>query len=210
MPNTLIGISGGTGSGKTTLANSIIERFSGEPVVLMHQDSYYRDLSHLKPKERLAVNFDHPDAIENELLARHIKELKAGRAVKMPVYDFRTHTRNKTAAFVAPAGIILLEGIHALADATLRDLMDIKIFVDTDADIRFIRRLGRDMKGRARTLESVVEQYLTTVRPMHYEFVEQSKRYADVIIPEGGHNIIAVDMIASRIESILLKRMVSK
>lgn len=210
MPNTVIGIAGGTGSGKTTLANSIIERFSGEPVVLMHQDSYYRDLSHLKPKERLSVNFDHPDAIENELIAKHLKELKAGRAVKMPVYDFRTHTRKKTSMLVEPAGIILLEGILALADTRLRSLMDIKIFVDTDVDIRFIRRLSRDMKGRARTLQSVIEQYLTTVRPMHYEFVEQSKRYADVIIPEGGHNLIAVDMIVSRIESILSERMVSK
>lgn len=203
MLNTVIGIAGGTGSGKTTVAEEILCCFPGESIVLIHQDSYYKDLSSLKPGEREEINFDHPDALDNDLLVKHIKNLKEGGTIQKPVYDFKTHTRRKETLAVKPGKVILLEGILVLGDQRLRDLMDIKLYVDTDPDIRFIRRLQRDLENRGRTLKSVIEQYSSTVRPMHFEFIEPTKRYADVIIPEGGYNSIAIDMVVSKIRSIM-------
>ena len=195
----IIGICGGTGSGKTTVANSILASVSEGEVVFIQQDSYYRNLVDLAPKFREAINFDHPDAVDNDLLVEHVRALKAGRAVELPVYDFKTHTRQAETLRVEPQPIIIIEGILIFADPRLLGEMDIKVFVDTPDDIRFIRRLRRDVAERGRTVESVIEQYLTTVRPMHMQFVEPTKRVADVIIPEGGHNLVSVDLISGRI-----------
>ena len=195
----IIGICGGTGSGKTTVANSILASVSEGEVVFIQQDSYYRNLADLPDKIREAINFDHPDAVDNDLLVEHVRSLKAGRAVDLPVYDFKTHARRTETQRVEPRPIIIIEGILIYADPRLLDEMDIKVFVDTPDDIRFIRRLRRDMAERGRTVESVIEQYLTTVRPMHMQFVEPSKRQADVIIPEGGHNLVSIDLISGRI-----------
>ena len=202
----IIGIAGGTGSGKTAVAKEILKHFSGESVVLIQQDAYYKDLSHLEHDKRNDINFDHPDALDNDLLVTHLKDLKNAKAINAPIYDFTTHTRITKTIHIKPTDVILLEGILVLADPRLCGLMDIKLFIDTDSDIRFIRRLRRDITERGRTLESVIEQFLSTVRPMHYEFVEQSKRYADLIVPEGGYNHIAIDMIISKIKSILTNR----
>lgn len=199
----VIGVAGGTGSGKTTVAREILKRAGTHRIALIEHDAYYKDLSDLPLAQRAMRNFDHPDALDNELLLAHLRELKAGRPVEIPVYDFTTHTRTGESRHLEPSRIILLEGILIFADEALRRIMDVKIFVDTDADIRFIRRLERDIAERGRTTESVIHQYLATVRPMHQEFVEPSKRYADVIIPEGGHNEVAMDMIASRIRVML-------
>jgi uridine kinase len=196
-------VAGGTGSGKTTVAQAILERVGRDRIAYIQHDSYYRDLSHLPLEERARVNFDHPDALENELLVQHLRQLCAGRPAEVPIYDFTTHTRRPETRTVYPHRVILVEGILIFADKTLRDMMDVKIFVDTDADIRFIRRLQRDIAERGRTMESVIRQYLETVRPMHLEFVEPSKRYADVIIPEGGFNTIAVEMVVARILAML-------
>jgi uridine kinase len=195
----IIGICGGTGSGKTTVANSILASVSKGEVVFIQQDSYYRNLTDLAPTFRAALNFDHPDSVDNDLLVEHLRALKAGRAVELPVYDFRTHTRQAETLRVEPRPIIIIEGILIFADPRLLGEMDIKVFVDTPDDIRFIRRLRRDVAERGRTAESVIEQYLTTVRPMHMQFVEPTKRVADVIIPEGGHNLVSVDLISGRI-----------
>ena len=195
----IIGICGGTGSGKTTVAHRILESVSACEVVFLQQDSYYRNLADLALDFREAVNFDHPDSIDNDLLVEHVRELKAGRAVELPVYDFKTHTRRAETLRVEPKPITIIEGILIFADARLLAEMDIKVFVDTPDDIRFIRRLRRDVAERGRTVESVIEQYLTTVRPMHTQFVEPSKRVADVIIPEGGRNLVSVDLISGRI-----------
>ncbi|MCR4407964.1 MAG: uridine kinase [Anaerolineae bacterium] len=203
MKPIVIGVSGGTGSGKTTVVQAILERVGAERIAYIQHDSYYRDQSHLPPEERARVNFDHPDSLETELLVKHVRQLLAGQAVEVPVYDFTTHTRTKRTQRVEPRRVILVEGILIFAEPTLRDLMDVKIYVDTDADIRFIRRLQRDIAERGRTMESVIEQYLTTVRPMHMEFVEPSKRYADVIIPEGGFNVVALDMVVARVQGLL-------
>ncbi|MEN8264839.1 MAG: uridine kinase [Nitrospirota bacterium] len=203
MLNTVIGIAGGTGSGKTTVAEAILHQFTGKSIVLIHQDSYYKDLCHLSPGEREKINFDHPDALDDDLLVSHIKDLKEGRTIYKPVYDFKIHMRSKEMIPVESMKVILLEGILVLGDKRLRELMDIKLYVDTDPDIRFIRRLERDMEDRGRTLQSVIEQYSSTVRPMHFEFVETTRRYADLIIPEGGHNSIAIDMVVSKIRSII-------
>ena len=203
MESVVIGVAGGTGSGKTTVAHAVLKRAGTEQISLIQHDAYYRDLGDLLPAQRTMMNFDHPDALDNELLIAHLKELKAGRAIEMPVYDFTTHTRTGQTRRVEPHRIILLEGILIFADETLREMMDVKIYVDTDADIRFIRRLQRDIAERGRTTDSVIHQYLATVRPMHREFVEPSKRYADVIIPEGGFNEVAIDMIASRLKALL-------
>ncbi len=199
-----IGVAGGTGSGKTTVAQAILERVGRGQIAHLEQDAYYRDLGHLPVEERRRVNFDHPDLLETELLVEHIHELQAGRPVMVPEYDFTTDTRRLTRHLIEPRPVILVEGILILAEKSVRDLLDIKVFVDTDADLRFIRRLLRDTTERGRSLGSVVEQYLKTVRPMHLEFVEPSKRYADVIIPEGGHNQVALDMVTARVRDLSL------
>nr|HID12545.1 uridine kinase [Anaerolineae bacterium] len=203
----VIGVAGGTGSGKTTVANQILQRVGAEHIAYIPHDAYYRDLSHLPPRLRTQVNFDHPDSLETELLIEHLKELRAGRAVEIPIYDFTTHTRTRAKRRVQPAPVILVEGILVFAEPELRDLFDVKLYVDTDADVRFIRRLRRDIEERGRSVESVCEQYLSTVRPMHLEFVEPSKRYADVIIPEGGFNEVAIEMVAARIRGLLTERL---
>ena len=199
----VIAVAGGTGSGKTTVANEILQRIGAEHIACIPHDAYYRDLSHLSPRQRDQLNFDHPDSLETELLIEHLKKLRAGRAVKVPIYDFTTHTRTQHTRHVEPAPVILVEGILIFVEPDLRKLFDVKLYVDTDADVRFIRRLRRDVEERGRTTESVCEQYLSTVRPMHLEFVEPSKRYADVIIPEGGLNKVAIEMVAARIQSLL-------
>ena len=199
----IIGVAGGTGSGKTTVSHAILDRVGSDRIAYLQHDSYYRDRSHVALEERANANFDHPDALESELLAQHLSSLKEGRTVKVPLYDFTTHTRKATTVAVEPRKVILVEGILILAEKSLRELMDIKVFVDTDADIRFIRRLQRDVTDRGRTVESVIRQYTDTVRPMHLEFVEPSKRYADVIIPEGGFNLTAIDMIVARVKAMI-------
>jgi uridine kinase len=196
----IIGICGGTGSGKTTVANRILESVSRpDEVIFLQQDSYYRNLDEMPLDYRRKVNFDHPDAIDNELLIEHLCGLKAGRTVELPVYDFKSHTRRPETLRTAPRPIIIIEGILVFNEERLRDAMDLKVFVDTPDDIRFIRRLRRDVAERGRTVESVIEQYLATVRPMHMQFVEPSKRHADIIIPEGGHNLVSIALISGRI-----------
>jgi uridine kinase len=195
----IIGICGGTGSGKTTVANRILESVSASEVAFIQQDSYYRNLKDLPLDYRNAVNFDHPDALDNDLLVHHIRKLKAGGPVELPIYDFKTHTRLNDTVLIEPKPIVIIEGILIFTDPRLLEQMDIKVFVDTPDDIRFIRRLRRDIAERGRTLDSVIEQYLNTVRPMHIQFVEPSKRYADVIIPEGGHNLVSIDLISGKI-----------
>ena len=195
----IIGICGGTGSGKTTVANRILESVSRDEVIFLQQDSYYRNLDQLPLDYRRIANFDHPDAIDNDLLVGHLRALKAGRAVEVPLYDFKTHSRRPETLHVEPQPIIIIEGILIFAEPRLLDEMDIKVYVDTPDDIRFIRRLRRDIAERGRTLDSVVEQYLESVRPMHQQFVEPSKRCADVIIPEGGHNLVSISLISGRI-----------
>jgi len=203
MEPVVIGVAGGTGSGKTTVAREILKRAGMGQISLIQHDAYYKDLGDLPLAQRAMFNFDHPDALENKLLIAHLKELKAGRAIDMPVYDFKTHTRTEQVQRVEPHGVVLVEGILIFADKALRQAMDVKIYVDTDADIRFIRRLQRDIAERGRTMDSVIHQYLATVRPMHQEFVEPSKRYADVIIPEGGFNEVAIEIVAARIRALL-------
>lgn len=195
----IIGICGGTGSGKTTVANRILESVNASDVAFIQQDSYYRNLKDLPLDYRQAVNFDHPDALDNELLVHHIRKLKAGGSVELPLYDFKTHTRLNETLLIEPKPIVIIEGILIFTDPRLLEQMDIKVFVDTPDDIRFIRRLRRDIAERGRTIDSVIEQYLKTVRPMHMQFVEPSKRYADVIIPEGGHNLVSIDLISGKI-----------
>lgn len=199
----VIGIAGGTGSGKTTVANVIIQRVGLDNIAFLPHDAYYKDLSHLPPAQRASVNFDHPDSLDSDLIVQHIHRLKNWEAIHLPVYDFKTHSRTAQTILVEPHPVILVEGILIFTEPALRALFDVKIFVDTDADIRFIRRLERDIMERGRTTESVIHQYLSTVRPMHLEFVEPSKRYADVIIPEGGLNTVAMDMVVARLEALL-------
>jgi len=195
----IIGICGGTGSGKTTVANRILESVNASDVAFIQQDSYYRNLKDLPLDYRQAVNFDHPDALDNDLLVHHIRKLKGGGSVELPLYDFKTHTRRNETVLIDPKPIVIIEGILIFVDPRLLEQMDIKVFVDTPDDIRFIRRLRRDIAERGRTIDSVIEQYLKTVRPMHMQFVEPSKRYADVIIPEGGHNLVSIDLISGKI-----------
>ena len=201
----IIGICGGTGSGKTTVANRILESVSASEVVFLQQDSYYRNITDLPLDYRNIANFDHPDALDNDLLVNHVRRLKAGEAVELPVYDFRTHTRLNETRHVEAKPIVIVEGILIFADARLLEQMDIKVFVDTPDDIRFIRRLRRDLDERGRTVESVIEQYVATVRPMHMQFVEPSKRHADVIIPEGGHNLVSIDLLSGKIRERLAR-----
>jgi uridine kinase len=199
----VIGVAGGTGSGKTTVSHAILDRVGRERIVYIQHDSYYRDRSDLSFQERTRQNYDHPDSLENELLVQHIHALRSSQSASIPVYDFATHLRSKETRLLEPRPVVLVEGILIFVDKTLRELMDVKIYVDTDSDLRFIRRLKRDISERGRSMESVFKQYLDTVRPMHLEFVEPSKRYADVIIPEGGFNTIAIDMVVARVESML-------
>ena len=199
MDNTLIiGIAGGTGSGKTTLTKQIRGRF-GDDVSVVYHDNYYKAHDDLPFAERIGLNYDHPDALETDLMIEHIKLLKQGLSIACPVYDFTLHTRSKNTVIINPAKVIIIEGIFIFVDPALRELMDIKIFVDTDADVRILRRIVRDVEQRDRTLQSVITQYLTTVKPMHEQFVEPSKRKADIIVLDGGYNLVALDMIMRQI-----------
>jgi uridine kinase len=199
----VFGVAGGTASGKTTAARAILDAVGASQVAYLPHDAYYREMSHLPFEERARLNYDHPDSLETELLVEHIKQLIAGKPVEVPVYDFTRHHRTEETRTVEPSPIILIDGILIFTNPELRDLMDIKIYVDTDADIRFIRRMQRDINQRGRSLDSVVKQYTDTVRLMHLEFVEPSKRYADVIIPFGGLNKVAMDMVVSRLVALL-------
>jgi len=198
-----IGVAGGTGSGKTTVAEAILSRVGFEHIAFLQHDAYYFDQGHLPREERARVNYDHPDTLDNDLLIEHVKSLQAWQAVEVPIYDFTTHTRTAETRSVEPQPVILIEGILIFAIRDLQRLMDVKIYVDTDADLRFLRRLQRDIAERGRTMDSVISQYLSTVRPMHLEFVEPSKRNADVIIPEGGFNEVAMDMVVARIQALI-------
>jgi len=199
----MVGIAGGTGSGKTTVAESIVEQIASRDVLIVNQDNYYLDQSHLPFEERVKINYDHPDAFDWTLLLQHLDALGAGKTVEGPLYDFTTHTRQRETVSLHPAKVIVLEGIMVLVDPRVRERLDIKVFVDTDADVRFIRRMERDVTARGRTLDSVVHQYLNVVRPMHMQFVEPSKRMADIIVPEGGYNLVAVDIIVTKLRAIL-------
>lgn len=199
MDTILIGIAGGTGSGKTTLANKLIDSFGSDEVSLLRHDNYYKRHDEMDYEERSGLNYDHPDAFDNELLCAHISALKSGSSIQMPVYDYAVHNRSDQTITVNPAPVIVLEGILIYAERRLCNLMDIKVFVDTDADVRILRRIVRDVKNRGRSLDSVIEQYLSTVKPMHEQFVEPSKRRADIIIPEGGENLVALDMLIQRV-----------
>lgn len=201
----VIAIAGGTGSGKTTVANAILERVGAEHITYLPHDAYYKDLKDLPAAQGQLINFDHPNSLDTGILIQHLKDLCKLQPIHLPIYDFRTHSRTTRTTLIQPQSVIIVEGILILAIAELRQLFDVKIYVDTDPDIRFIRRLQRDISERGRTTDSVIRQYLTTVRPMHLEFVEPSKRYADVIIPEGGFNTVALDMVVARIESLLQK-----
>ena len=203
----IIGICGGTGSGKTTVARRILENVRDEYVTYLQQDSYYRNLGDMPIELRHQINFDHPDALDNDLFINHVKALRAGEAIEMPVYDFSVHARKIETIHIDPKPILIIEGILIFVDAALRELMDVKIFVDTADDLRFIRRLERDVSERGRSVQSVIKQYLETVRPMHQQFVEPSKRFADVIIPEGGHNDVGIDLISGKIRTKLQKEL---
>jgi uridine kinase len=202
---TTIGIAGGTGSGKTTVSNAIMDEVGRDKIAYIAHDSYYKDLRGLPPNQRKNINFDHPDSLDTDLMTHHIRQLQERQSIEMPIYDFRLHERIKETERIGAKPIILVEGILILAMPQLRDLFDIKLFVDTDADVRLIRRMKRDISERGRTVESVINQYMKTVRPMHLEFVEPSKRYADVIIPEGGHNQIAIRMVTDRIKAMMVE-----
>ena len=201
----LIGIAGGTGSGKTSIAKAISSGFISSEVALIEQDSYYRDLSNLSMEERSEVNFDHPDSVDFNLMKEQLTALIQGNPVEIPMYDFTSHTRKNETRNIEKHRIIIMEGILALFDLDIRRLMDIKIYIDTADDIRFIRRIKRDINKRKRTLSSVIEQYYSTVRPMHIQFVESTKKYADIIIPEGGHNKVGIDILQTKIRSLILK-----
>lgn len=199
----VFGVAGGTASGKTTVARAVLDSVGASQIAYLPHDAYYSDRDDLPFEERASLNYDHPDSLETKLLVRHIKDLIVGAPVNVPVYDFTTHRRTTDTILVEPAPIILVDGILIFTKRKLRELMDIKVYVDTDSDVRFIRRLQRDMHERGRSLDSVVHQYLETVRPMHLKFVEPSKRYADVIIPGGGHNRVAMEMVVSRLQMLL-------
>lgn len=199
----VIGVAGGSGSGKTSVTKAIYEHFKGHSILMLEQDFYYKDQSHIPYEERLTTNYDHPLAFDNDLLIEHIKSLLSYECIEKPVYDYKLHTRSSEVIPVDPKDVIILEGILILEDERLRDIMDIKLFVDTDADIRIIRRMLRDIKERGRTIESVIDQYVSVVRPMHNQFIEPTKRYADIIIPEGGQNHVAIDLMVTKIQTIL-------
>jgi uridine kinase len=202
----IIGVAGGSGSGKTSVTRSIYKRFTDKTILVIEQDSYYKDQSHLPFEKRLNTNYDHPFAFDNELLMQHLQALGEQQSIEKPIYDYKIHTRSEETIPVEPKDVIILEGILILEDERLRDMMDIKVFVDTDADLRIIRRLLRDIKERGRTIDSVIEQYVNVVRPMHLQFIEPTKRYADIIIPEGGENHVAIDLMSAKIETILSGR----
>ncbi|MED2972401.1 uridine kinase [Fictibacillus sp. B-59209] len=206
----VIGVAGGSGSGKTTVAKEIYRQFADQSILIIEQDSYYRDQSDKTMDERLKTNYDHPLAFDNELLIRQINELLEYKSIEKPVYDYTAHTRSDKIIPVEPKDVIILEGILILEDERLRDLMDIKLFVDTDADVRIIRRMVRDTRDRGRTLESVIDQYTSVVRPMHNQFIEPTKRYADIIIPEGGQNRVAIDLMVTKIQTILEEKAILK
>ncbi|SHH08203.1 uridine kinase [Tepidibacter thalassicus] len=200
----IIGITGGTGSGKSTVTKAIIESVPEENISVIEQDAYYKDQSHIPFEERLKTNYDHPLAFDNDLLISHLNDLVNGKSIEKPVYDFEKHTRNlEKTVTVYPRDIIVVEGIMILEDKRLRNMLDIKIFVDTDNDIRILRRIQRDIEERGRTVDSVIDQYLTTVRPAHMQFIEPYKRYADIIIPEGGYNTVAIDIVVAKVKSII-------
>lgn len=199
----VVGIAGGTGSGKTTLAELILDSVGRDRIAYLPHDAYYRDQQYLPLEERARQNYDHPRSLETELLVEHLKQLEAGKDIEMPVYDFTTHSRKTETVHVEVRPVIMVEGILIFAEKELREMFDVKIYVDTDPDLRFIRRLKRDIEERGRTLQSVIDQYLNTVRPMHLEFVESSKRYADIIVPEGGLNAVALDMVIARLQALL-------
>ena len=201
----LIGITGGTGSGKSTIAREIYQKFGQECIAMIEQDSYYKDQSHLSFEDRCKTNYDHPDAFDTALLVQHLMQLLEGQAIDKPMYDFEVHNRKSETVRVEPRDIIILEGILILQEPEIRNLLDIKIYVDTDADVRIIRRLIRDINERGRTVDSVINQYLNVVRPMHLQFTEPTKRYADIIIPEGGHNKVAIDILVANIKQFLQK-----
>lgn len=203
MKKLAIGIAGGTGSGKTTVAKNIYKALKEESVLMINQDSYYKDQAHLSFEERKNINYDHPFAFDNDLLIEQLKSLFSGKTVEQPEYCFTTYTRKKETKTLHPKEIYIIEGILLLEDPKIREIMDIKIFVDTDADERFIRRLNRDVKERGRTLDNVVDQYLKTVKPMHLQFAEPTKRYADIIVPQGGQNKVAIDLVVAKIKSLL-------
>ncbi|HET7694859.1 MAG TPA: uridine kinase [Vicinamibacterales bacterium] len=195
MAPLIIGVAGGSGSGKTTVVRRILEALGDSRVPVLEHDRYYRDRNDLRLEERASLNYDHPDSLETDLMVRHVHDLRAGRPVEVPVYDFARHARVEQTETIAPGRALIVEGILIYTDPALRKVMDVKVFVDTDDDIRFIRRLQRDLAERGRTVQSVIDQYLGTVKPMHLEFVEPSKRYADIIIPQGGHNAVAIEML---------------
>ncbi|MEG9296907.1 uridine kinase [Mangrovibacillus sp. Mu-81] len=199
----VIGVAGGSGSGKTSVTKAIYEQFQGHSILMLQQDYYYKDQANLPFEERLKTNYDHPLAFDNDLLIKHLTELINHQAVDKPMYDYKMHTRSEETILVEPKDVIILEGILVLEDERLRNLMDIKLYVDTDADLRIIRRMLRDIKERGRSIDSVIDQYITVVRPMHNQFIEPTKRYADVIIPEGGHNHVAIDLMVTKIQTIL-------
>jgi uridine kinase len=200
MKPLLIGIAGGSGSGKSTVARKLADALREASVVFLDMDAYYRNLTHLTLEERRVVNWDHPDAFDLDLLAEHLDALANGRAIRKPIYDFVTHTRRPECEIIEPADVIVIDGILLFAEARVRDLCDVKVFVDADADIRVLRRIRRDMRDRGRPLEEIIDQYLSTVQPMHLQFVEPSKRYADVIVPRGGRNAVAIEMIVAKIQ----------
>lgn len=202
----VIGVSGGTGSGKSTVAKAIFKSLPDENILIIEQDAYYKDQSRLTYDERVKTNYDHPLAFDTELLIEHIKQLCEHKCIEKPIYNFSMHNREEKTVNVQPKEIIIIEGIMILEDARLRNLMDIKIFVDTDADVRIIRRITRDINERGRTLESVIEQYLTTVKPAHEQFIEPTKKYADIIIPEGGYNKVAIDIMTTKVMSIIKEK----
>lgn len=201
----VIGVTGGSGSGKTTVSRDIVERLQGESVVMIPQDAYYKDQSEKAMADRVKTNYDHPDAFDHELLIQQVKQLLAGQTIEQPIYDYSQHTRASNTVTIEPADVIILEGVLLFVDSAVRDLLDIKIFVDTDDDLRFIRRLQRDITERGRTADSVIEQYLETVKPMYHQFVEPSKRYADIILPEGGENKVGINMLEAQIRDILTR-----
>lgn len=202
----IIGVTGGSGSGKTTVSKAIYEQLHGQSIQIINQDTYYNDQADMTMEERKAVNYDHPLAFDTDLLIEQLAALRANQSIEMPVYDYTQYTRSSETVHVEPQDVIILEGILILDDERLRDLMDIKVYVDTDDDLRIIRRIQRDMEERGRTLDSVITQYLKTVKPMYHQFIEPTKRYADIIVPEGGQNHVAIDLLATKVKDILSSR----